>query len=86
MSRRQNGGGGAKVREWLIAIREEKDMTQGAVANMAGIAQPSYFEIEKGISTPRPETAKKIAAVLGFEWTRFYEDKEENEEGQKNDF
>lgn len=71
----------AKVREWLIQIREEQDMTQGAVANAAGIAQPSYFEIEKGISTPRPETAKKIAAVLGFEWTRFYEDEEENEEG-----
>lgn len=49
-------------------------MTQGAVANAAGIAQPSYFEIEKGFSTPRPETAKRIAAVLGFEWTRFYEE------------
>ena len=86
LRRDKSGENGAKVREWLISIREEQDMTQGAVANAAGIAQPSYFEIEKGISTPRPETAKKIAAALGFEWIRFYEDEEENEEGQKNDF
>ena len=72
---------GATVREWLIRIREEKEMTQGSVANAAGIAQPSYFEIEKGISNPRPETAKKIAAVLGFPWTRFYEDGETEEGG-----
>lgn len=71
---------GPKIRGWLISIRSEKDMTQGAVANAAGIAQPSYFEIEKGISTPRPETAKRIAAVLGFEWTRFYESTGDGEE------
>ena len=81
MRKDKNGESAAKVREWLIQIREEKGMTQGAVANAAGIAQPSYFEIEKGISTPRPETAMKIAAVLGFPWTRFYEDEEESEEG-----
>ena len=63
-----------KVRSWLTEYRERMDMTQGAVANAAGIAQPSYFEIEKGLTTPRPETAKKIGAVLGFDWTRFYED------------
>lgn len=85
LRRDRNGGNWSKVREWLIQIREEKDMTQGAVANAAGIAQPSYFEIEKGISTPRPETAKKIAAVLGFPWPRFYEDEEDSEEDDKND-
>ena len=77
----RSGGNGSKVREWLIQAREAQGMTQGAVANAAGIAQPSYFEIEKGISTPRPETAMKIGAVLGFPWTRFYEDEEESEEG-----
>lgn len=67
------------VREWLIAARNEKGLAQGKVAEMAGIAQPSYFEIEKGISTPRPETAKKIGAALGFDWTKFYQDEEEEE-------
>lgn len=86
MRKDKNGKSAAKVREWLIQIREAKGMTQGAVANAAGIAQPSYFEIEKGICTPRPETAMKIGAFLCFPWTRFYEEEEENEEGQKNDF
>lgn len=76
----RNADGAAKVRGWLIQIREESGMTQGAVANAAGIAQPSYFEIEKGLSTPRPETAKKIGAVLGFPWPRFYEDEDEDGE------
>ena len=62
------------VRSWLIKARAERDMTQGDVAAAAGISQPSYFEIEKGISNPRIETAKKIGAALGFPWTRFYDD------------
>lgn len=78
MRKDKNGESAAKVREWLIQIREAKGLTQGAVANAAGIAQPSYFEIEKGISTPRPETAMKIAAAIGFPWTRFYEEEEKS--------
>lgn len=78
MRKDKNGESAAKVREWLIQIREAKGLTQGAVANAAGIAQPSYFEIEKGISTPRPETAMKIAAAIGFHWTRFYEEEEKS--------
>ena len=74
MKRKETGKQGARVREWLIQIREERGLTQGAVASAAEIAQPSYFEIEKGISTPRPETAKKIGNVLGFPWMCFYDD------------
>lgn len=35
-----------------------------------------YFYIENRNRNPSVETAKKIAAVLGFDWTRFYEDEE----------
>ena len=73
MSRRGGARASGKVREWLIEIRTERGMTQGQVAAAAGIAQPSYFEIEKGISTPKPETAQRIGAELGFPWTRFFE-------------
>jgi len=31
-------------------------------------------EIENGNANPSVKVAKKIAAVLGFDWTRFYED------------
>jgi transcriptional regulator with XRE-family HTH domain len=79
MSRRPAAGSDAKVRGWLIDLREQKGMTQGQVAAAAGISQPSYFAIEKGISFPKPETAKKLAAVLGFDLARFYEDEDEGE-------
>lgn len=68
-------------RHWLIMLRDKAGMTQGQVATAAGISQPSYFEIEKGYSTPRPETAKRIAAVLGFAWAKFYDDESDDVDG-----
>lgn len=62
------------MRNWLITIRAERGISQKDVAAAAGISQPSYCDIEKGNQNPRVETAKKIAAALGFEWTRFYEE------------
>lgn len=63
------------MREWLIATRKSKDLTQADVAKLAGITQPALCNIEQGIGL-RPATAKKIAAVLGVDWTRFYDDDE----------
>lgn len=60
-------------RTWLIAIREEKKFSQKYVSEQVGIAQPSYFNIEAGKRGPSVPVAKRIAAVLGFDWTRFYE-------------
>lgn len=79
MSKKPGMGRRPEVREWLIDLRGQKGMTQGAVAAAAGIAQPSYYEIEKGLSRPKPDTAKKLGEVLGFDWTRFYEEAEEGE-------
>lgn len=70
------------MRKWLRDIRKARGLTEGAVAAAAGITQVAYHWIETGKRTPRPETAKKIAAVLGFEWTRFYEDEEKGEEDE----
>lgn len=61
------------MRTWLVAIREKQNMSQAELARRVGISQPSMFEIEKGYTTPKPENAKKIADILGFPWTRFYE-------------
>lgn len=71
-----------RVRRWLIDLRKEKNLTQGQVAAASGITQPSYFGIETGQSDPKPETAKRLGAVLGISWTRFYEDG--TEEGGEN--
>ncbi len=62
----------------LLAIRKQRGMTQKSVAEQAGIRQNSYCNIEKGKRGVSVETAKRIAAVLGFEWTRFYEDANES--------
>lgn len=63
---------------WLIAIREEKGLVQKNVSEKVGITQPSYCKIEKGKIKPSVYVAKKIADVLGFDWTRFYDENEEN--------
>lgn len=66
------------MRSWLADIRKGANKTQQNVASAAGISQAYYAGIELGIrgkplSVP---IAKKIAAVLGFDWTRFYEEDE----------
>jgi len=59
-------------REWLIKLRSEK--TQQFVAEKAGINRSYYTQIENGIRTPSVEVAKKIAEVLNFPWTYFFEE------------
>lgn len=59
------------MREWLAEIRGNR--SQYKVAKEIGIAQSTYASIETGKRNPSVDMAKRIAAVLGFEWTRFYE-------------
>jgi transcriptional regulator with XRE-family HTH domain len=61
------------MRDWLIKLRKKKGLTQVEVAEKAGISQPSLCDIERGVTSPRPDTAKKIAEVLDFPWTKFFE-------------
>lgn len=60
-------------REWLLEIREHKEMTHKEVAEIAGIKRQYYGMIENGVSNPSVEVAKRIATALGFEWTVFFE-------------
>ncbi|WP_298032122.1 helix-turn-helix transcriptional regulator [uncultured Dysosmobacter sp.] len=63
---------------WLEKIRLERGISQKAVADAAGISQPTYCNIEKGKRGVSVETAKRIAAELGFEWTRFFDENSES--------
>ena len=59
-------------------IRMEKGMTQQELADLVGLDRTTITKIENG-AAPSIDTAKKIAAVMGFDWTRFYEDEEDKE-------
>ena len=61
------------MRDWLLAIRNNRCMSQKDVADMSGISQPSYCNIENGRRNPDVSTAKAIANVLGFAWTDFFD-------------
>lgn len=67
------GGERLKRRDWLIKYREKKGLSQSDVAKQTEITQQMYSYIENGTRRPRPELAKKIADILNFSWTRFYE-------------
>ena len=61
------------MRTWLINSRKQADMTQRELANMVEISQNHYSAIENGDRRPSPKVSKRIAGVLGFDWTLFYE-------------
>ena len=57
--------------------RNELGLTQKNVAEASGIRTSSYCDIENGKKGTKPATAMKIAAVLKFRWTEFYEEGED---------
>ena len=65
------------LRTWLKDIRAKNELTQQEVANAANVDVTMISKIELGDRRPSVEVAKKIAAVLGFKWTRFYEDEDD---------
>lgn len=65
------------MREWLFDIRKNKNFTMAEVADKSGISESYYSMIESGARGVSVSTAKSISKVLQFNWTRFYEDKDE---------
>ncbi len=63
----------------LKAIRVGQNLTQQEVARKAGLSQPAYSNIENGERMPSVETAKRIGAVLGIDWTRFFDNSEQTD-------
>ncbi|MCI8387129.1 MAG: helix-turn-helix transcriptional regulator [Clostridiales bacterium] len=59
---------------FLKEIREKLNISQEQIATICGISRQYYGLIESGERKVPVWTAKKIAAALGFDWQRFYED------------
>lgn len=64
------------MRQWLVETRKAAGKSQQKVADEAGISQSYYAGLETGIRGSRinPAIARKLAAVLDFDWTWFYEE------------
>lgn len=62
-----------KRREWLINYRTKKGFSQNQVAHQIQVSQQMYNYIENGKRNPSTKLAKKIADILNFSWTKFYE-------------
>ena len=60
------------MRKWLVDIRGKR--TQQEIAQLCGLSQQGYSAIEVGERRPSVDAAKKIAIVLDFDWTLFYQD------------
>lgn len=62
---------------WLKEICTKAEISQEQLARVADITQQGYSHIERGERSPSVPVAKKIAAALGFNWQRFYEEPSE---------
>ncbi|MEH7277609.1 helix-turn-helix transcriptional regulator [Bacillus toyonensis] len=63
------------MRVWLIEKRKKINKTQKDIAHRAQISRSMYAMIENGERNPSVYVAKKIALVLSFEWTVFFDEK-----------
>ena len=65
------------MREWLRSARQAKELSIPSMASMIGVSRQFYSMVERGERRPSPEKCREIATVLGFEWTKFYEEAEQ---------
>lgn len=62
------------MRTWLKDIRIAAGLKQEDVADKAGVARATYGHIETGERGVTVMNAKRIAQVLDFDWTLFFEE------------
>lgn len=54
----------------------EQNISGKELSAQTGINLSSIYKFTCGDRTPSVKDAKKIAAALGFDWTRFYEEEQ----------
>jgi len=67
-------------RIWFKRTRKEKGFTQEELAAKIGVTRQHIGLIENGVVAPSVEVAKKIAAVLDFDWVKFFDDDSNDEQ------
>ncbi len=72
------------TRHWLIQARHDKGITHSQLAKELEVTPQAVFYWESGQRTPNPKLAQKLARILGFKWTKFYEETDiQNQESEK---
>ncbi|WP_074693960.1 helix-turn-helix domain-containing protein [Alicyclobacillus hesperidum] len=61
-------------------MRLSHGLRQEEVAKKSIIKRPYYCQIEMGVRTPSIDVAKRIADQLQFDWTRFFEEPDSEDE------
>ncbi len=61
------------MKSWLYDLRKKSQYSQEQLANEVGVSRQMINLIENGKRRPSPKVAKKIAEILNFEWTKFFE-------------
>ncbi len=61
-------------RIWLITYRLNYGLTRSELAKKLRISSPAYIAYELGTRTPTPTRDKTLGEILGFDWTKFYEE------------
>lgn len=56
----------------LRTLRQDNGLTQTALAEAAGVVRQTISNIECGINAPSVDLAKKLAEILGLNWTDFF--------------
>jgi transcriptional regulator with XRE-family HTH domain len=54
-------------------IRQERGLTMKQLGEMTDLSESYISMIETMERTPSVSAAKRIAQVLGFDWTRFFD-------------
>ena len=60
-------------RTWLVNLRKKHRLTHQQTADKISISRQYYGMIENGERDPSVSIAKKLGALLGFDWTIFFE-------------
>jgi len=62
----------SEVRELIKEKRAALNLTQKQLADLVGVDRTTISKIENGIR-PSIDSAKKIAQILGLDWTIFFD-------------
>ena len=70
----------------LKELRKNNRISQEFLATVVGVSQSTISQIEQGRIKPSVPLAKKIATVLGCNWTDFFEDAGEEDDSKTKTF